>query len=211
MEKIFIIKSKEVKCIINKRAKKNIIFKFENRELHISIPKRFPIKNLQKILEDKSEWVFEKMEYIKRETHNKILFLGDEFETPQDALNYYRDSFNKDMKFENFSDLALEIFRNRVDSIGERINLYPKMLRIKKLKSAWGICYRNQNITLNLLLLCCPLQVIDYVIIHELSHLVHMNHSKEFWKQVELFCPTYKSEKTWLKINGTKIFHQNYL
>ena len=51
MEKIFIIDSKELKCIINRKAKKNIIFRFQNRELHISIPKRFTFKELKTIIE----------------------------------------------------------------------------------------------------------------------------------------------------------------
>ena len=79
MEKIFIIDSKELKCIINRKAKKNIIFRFQNRELHISIPKRFTFKELKKIIESKKEWIYEKLEYINSEVENNFFFLGNRF------------------------------------------------------------------------------------------------------------------------------------
>lgn len=79
------------------------------------------------------------------------------------------------------------------------------------MKSAWGICYKNKSITLNVLLICCPIEIIDYVIFHELCHLKHMNHSKEFWSEVKAFHPNYKEAKLWLKANGNRIFNQNYL
>ena len=54
-------------------------------------------------------------------------------------------------------------------------------------------------------------KIIDYVIFHELCHLKHMNHSKEFWSEVKAFQPNYKEAKLWLKANGNRIFNQNYL
>ena len=209
MEKIFIIDSKELKCIINRKAKKNIIFRFQNRELHISIPKRFTFKELKKIIESKKEWIYEKLEYINSEVENNFFFLGIDFKNKEDLINYCNENYN--MKNDDFYSIADKIYKERLDKLTKHTGLYPEKIRIKKLKTAWGICYRNRSITLNLLLLCCPINVIDYVIIHELSHLKHMNHSSNFWNEVTIFSPQFKESKAWLKVNGTKIFHQNYL
>ena len=68
----------------------------------------------------------------------------------------------------------------------------PK-LKFRKMKTRWGVCNRKENaITLNTDLLKYDLEKLDYVIIHELSHFVHFNHSKEFWLLVEKYCPYYK-------------------
>ena len=209
MEKIFIIDSKELKCIISRKSKKNIIFRFQKSELHISIPKRFAIKDLKKILETKKEWIYEKLDYIKSEIENGLLFLGMTFNNKEEAITFCKNNY----KIENtdFYSIAEVIFKERLDKLIYETSLYPEKIRIKKLKSAWGICYRNKNITLNQFLLCCPIEVIDYVIIHELAHLKHMNHSVDFWKEVSKWCPQFKKSKIWLKDNGVKIFHQNYL
>lgn len=216
MEKIYKINSKEIKCIINRRSKKNIIFKFQNKELHISVPKRFAIKNLNEIIENKKDWIFEKINYLENECTNKFLFLGSEFDSIDESITYYKNNFETTIDFDDnipniIIKIANELFKNRLDILCLNPEMTPKAYRIKKLKSAWGICYRNRNITLNLLLLMAPIDVIDYVIIHELSHLKHMNHSKEFWNEVHYHKPNFKENKLWLKSNGTKIFNQNIL
>ena len=66
-------------------------------------------------------------------------------------------------------------------------------LKIRKMKTRWGVCnIKNHNITLNLDLIRYDLECLEYVIIHELSHFLVHNHSKEFWKIVEKYCPNYK-------------------
>lgn len=80
----------------------------------------------------------------------------------------------------------------------EKIPYYR--LRIRKMKTRWGVCNRkSKTITLNSELLHYDINAIVYVIIHELSHLIHFNHSKEFWKTVEKYCPNYKEMKKLLK------------
>jgi len=78
-------------------------------------------------------------------------------------------------------------------------------INFRKTKSKWGHCTSQGEIQLNWLLIMAPPEVMDYVIIHELCHLTHMNHSQEYWRLVERFCPAYKSHKAWLSDNGHKI------
>ncbi len=75
-------------------------------------------------------------------------------------------------------------------------------IRFKYNSSNWGSCSSKSNINLSTRLLLAPLSVIDYVIIHELSHLVHMNHSDKFWALVASILPDYKQHEKWLKVNS---------
>lgn len=87
------------------------------------------------------------------------------------------------------------IFEERLDAIYQNFNEkipYPK-LKIRKMKTRWGVCNRkNLTITLNSELIKFNKEIIDYVIIHELAHFVHFNHSMDFWNLVSKYCPNYK-------------------
>lgn len=95
-----------------------------------------------------------------------------------------------------------QIYKQRLDYI---YNLYkedipyPK-LRIRKMKTRWGVCNRKDNIvTLNSELIKYGYQQIDYVIVHELSHFIYFDHSKNFWLQVSKYCKDYKVIRKTLK------------
>ena len=105
---------------------------------------------------------------------------------------YANDSNSLDKWLKN---QTLTIFKERLnywyDNFLEDIP-YPN-LKIRKMTSRWGVCNRkNNNVTLNSELIKYDISKIDYVIIHELSHFVHFNHSKEFWLVVGKYCPDYK-------------------
>ena len=68
------------------------------------------------------------------------------------------------------------------------------------MKTRWGVCnIRDNSVTLNTRLIEYDIEKLDYVIIHELSHFIHFNHSKSFWKQVEKYTPDYKQIRNELK------------
>lgn len=97
---------------------------------------------------------------------------------------------------------TLELFKERLDY---NYNLflenipYPK-LKIRTMKTRWGVCNKRDNsVTLNSKLIEYNIEALDYVIIHELSHFVHFNHSKEFWMLVSKYNPNYKQIKKYLK------------
>lgn len=83
--------------------------------------------------------------------------------------------------------------------------LVPASVKVKEQKKRWGSCTSQKNIYINSKISMAKLDVIDYVIIHEFSHLVHMNHSKKFYDLVKSIMPDYKDKENWLKINGYKI------
>ena len=95
-----------------------------------------------------------------------------------------------------------KIFLKRLDYIynlfEEKIP-YPA-LRIRSMKTRWGVCNRKDNsVTLNLELIKKDQECLNYVIVHELSHFVHFDHSKAFWQTVSKYCPEYKKVRKVLK------------
>ena len=97
---------------------------------------------------------------------------------------------------------TLEVFEERLNycyQLFEENIPFPK-LKIRKMKTRWGVCNRRDlSVTLNSKLIRYNTFIIDYVVIHELSHLVHFDHSKEFWQTVEKYMPNYKKAVKVLK------------
>lgn len=79
-------------------------------------------------------------------------------------------------------------------------NIIPKCtIKVKKQKRIWGSCNTKSRIYINSKISMCPLEVIEYIMWHEISHLKYMNHSSVFYKQLKSYCPDYKKHKAWLK------------
>jgi len=97
---------------------------------------------------------------------------------------------------------ARELFGSRVFYFARLMGLEPLRVCVKSQKSLWGSCgLQKKSINLNWKLILTPLNVLDYVIVHELSHFVFPNHSKRFWKKVAKFIPDYKDRQRWLKVH----------
>lgn len=96
---------------------------------------------------------------------------------------------------------AHTLLSQRVDFYSQRMGLTPKRLSFRCQKSRWGSCSSDGSLSLNWRLLAAPLSVIDYVVVHELAHLVHPNHSKRFWSLVEKHKSNFKDDNRWLKKN----------
>jgi hypothetical protein len=94
-----------------------------------------------------------------------------------------------------------EILSSRVKKYSELTGLLPSSLTFRAQKTLWGSCGSSGSISLNWKLAIAPLTIIDYVVIHELCHLKHLNHSKKFWALVGEFCPDHKKHEEWLKNN----------
>ena len=100
---------------------------------------------------------------------------------------------------------AKVILSRRLAEIAATYNLHYNKFRVSGAKTRWGSCSARKNINLNWKLVLGPQHIMDYVICHELSHLVHMNHSKTFWAHVATMHPQYKESRKWLKLNGHKL------
>lgn len=92
-----------------------------------------------------------------------------------------------------------------IDKHARRFALTPRSLRIKTQKSRWGSCGPQNDINLNWLLMLAPPVVMEYVVIHELCHIRHKNHSKAFWSLVAEHMPDYLLHRRWLKQHGASL------
>lgn len=91
-----------------------------------------------------------------------------------------------------------------------RSGLNPSGWRVKLMRSRWGSCGPRGDINLNALLAFVPAEILDYVVVHELCHLRHRDHSPRFWALVGEHCPDYASRRGWLKQNGNALIHRLY-
>ena len=94
---------------------------------------------------------------------------------------------------------AKEVISDRTFIHAEKMSLSYNQIRIKNTKTRWGSCSSKKNLNFNWKLIMTPMEVLDYIVIHELSHLTHMDHSKKFWHLVEQHCENYKDHVKWLK------------
>ena len=197
----------------------------ENAELIIRAPKRLSIEKIQDFINEKENWINRKKRLIENQikdvtsNHNKLLYLGNLFpiNVEQNASkelfftgeefitnSIEPDSLSLSIKkwYKNkFKEIALP----RVAYFANKHNLMVNQVRIKNQKTMWGSCSSKNNINLNYLLLMAPMGVIDYVIVHELVHTIHRNHSTDFWDSVESIMPEFQEHKRWLKKNGYKL------
>jgi predicted metal-dependent hydrolase len=97
---------------------------------------------------------------------------------------------------------ARRIFAERVQALSEEMGVSFRELTISSARTTWGTCTGDNRLRLNFRLLYAPKAVIEYVIVHELCHTLHHNHSKAFWLAVERVMPDYKARRKWLKDRG---------
>mgnify|MGYP001256756014 FL=1 len=101
-----------------------------------------------------------------------------------------------------YMEQAEKILPEQVEYYSKLLNVPYKKIKIKDQKSRWGSCSNKGTINLNWRIIMAPNQVSAYVIIHELTHLKHMDHSRSFWQTVESYLPDYRKWKKWLAVNG---------
>jgi predicted metal-dependent hydrolase len=101
-----------------------------------------------------------------------------------------------------YQEQALRRLREKAARYADRLGVNPSSVNIKSYRSRWGSCHKDDRVYFNWRIIMAPHSVVDYVVVHELCHLVHHNHSAVYWKLVEHTCPDYRDAKAWLKING---------
>ena len=90
----------------------------------------------------------------------------------------------------------------RVDYYAPKIGVSPKNVSIKDLGNRWASCSPTGNIAIHWRCLMAPLKIIDYIVVHELCHFLHLDHTEAFWNEVDKILPDYEERKEWLKIHG---------
>lgn len=97
---------------------------------------------------------------------------------------------------------ARDILQKRLSFFAPMVGVQYGRVAIRSQRTRWGSCSGKGNLNFNCLLILCPPEVMDYVVVHELCHLKELNHSPAFWREVERVFPDYKRARRWLKTNG---------
>jgi predicted metal-dependent hydrolase len=206
-----------------KRRKTISVHIKEDGEIVIYAPYRTPKCEIEKFINEKESWISEKERSIRKAEKaflpgEEFLYLGRLFPLEiQDnnskgyplKLSFGKFILDKD-HVEKARDLFIQWYKReakekiteRVDYYSNRLQLFPKGIRITSAKYRWGCCSRDNQLSFSWRIIMASLSIIDYVLIHELVHIKEKNHSRSFWSYVESIIPDYKGYRVWLKENG---------
>jgi len=195
--------------------------------LVIRAPHHFDLPTIHRIIEEKKEWILKKQRFYlekqrslpikKYKEGETFLYLGQEYPLKiadqaealrYDGAFYLSQNYHqkaKQLLIQWYKDQAYQLFASRAGYYSYYIGVKFGKLKLSNAKSRWGACTRSGNIRLSWRLIMAPLWVIDYVIIHELTHILEHNHSKRFWSKIEALYPEYKKCKRWLKENDHRL------
>lgn len=193
----------------------------KNGELIVRAPKRLSMEYIYSFIKQKEKWILNKQNNIKNsnvQNYNFIngseyLFCGKvyrkieinklkDIEIADDNIFFPAnlDSYQtKIIAVKWYTNLTKEILKNRVEYFANIMQVDFSAIKIDNSKTRWGSCNQNGVIKFNLRLSMLPHKVIDYIIIHELSHLIEFNHSKNFYRIIESVMVDYKKYKQMLK------------
>jgi hypothetical protein len=203
----------------------------KNGEVIVRLPSFASIKTAEKFVHAKSAWVQQKLAaqppapLEKKYTDGELFyFLGEQYpleliESNQATtisftdnqiqlhgrLNRLSTKGIKQKLTDWYKRQATSHLQKRTAELAQQTGLIPKSVEVKTYKARWGSCRITGEIQLNWKLIMAPDEVIDYVIIHELCHLKHHNHSMQFWNLVNKFEPNYKSLRLWLRTHGNNL------
>ena len=151
-------------------------------KLLVRAPRRLPEKTIREFVLSKESWIRQKLRKVEsRPVLPKL--------TPAEL--------------EALKRRAKEYLPGRVALYAPRVGVSYGRITIRAQRSRWGSCSREGNLNFNCLLMLCPSEVRDYVVIHELCHRKQMNHSPAFWVEVERIMPSCRLHRQWLKDNGS--------
>lgn len=209
--------------ITRKRIKNFILRIYPDLKITVSAPISASDRDIEKFISSKREWIEKTLEKIKSRQENLkakkekgINILGREVELriissdlkrirlTENSLYIYTNESSKsfiekillDWKIEKLKEILEKYLEKYTTLLETKINYY----KIKKLSSAWGIYHKRENyISFNFDLIEKEEPLIEYVVLHELCHIFHMDHQKGFWSLVEKYMPDYKERRKKLK------------
>lgn len=207
----YVIDGNEYEVVIQKKNNKNSYIRVKDDMTILVTTGFFTTKKQVVAILKNNEDIIKKMilkKEVRKEIENSFYYLGNKYDViimngikkVEFSGHYvYTESIEAlDKWYKNEAKtIFLEHLNNKYNLFEESIP-YPK-LKIRKMKTRWGVCNKRDNsVTLNLDLMKYDLRALDYVIIHELSHFVHFNHSSSFWALVSKYEPNYKEIKKML-------------
>ena len=190
-------------------------------ELIVRAPYNFPEHKIFEFIKEKQDWIIKKQNAVRANSYinqnvvnyTVFLFLGQEL-TPvitKDVKDFFIDGgrllipakipedkiLNRVERW--YRKVAMEIIVERVTFMATRLHLHPTSVTTNNNKTRWGVCDSHGNIAINWRAIFLPPNLLDYIVVHELCHLLEFNHTKAFWAIVANVIPDYQSVRKHLK------------
>lgn len=172
-----------IKIVYSKR--KTIAIEVRRDGLLVRAPKGMGKREINASLHEKRDWIEKHLEKMQKQ---------------QNALAEL-EPFTMD-EIRALGDKAAHVIPEKVKKYASIVGVDYGRITIRNQRTRWGSCSSKGNLNFNCLLMLFPEEVIDYVVVHELCHRKHMNHSVDFYAEVARVFPEYRSCQKWLKENG---------
>ncbi len=194
---------------IIKKNNKNIYIRIKDNKIIVTCNYFTTKREIEKLIKTNYNSITKMIDKvnIKKEKEDNFYLFGTKYDiiygfsdiNISDNKIYIKDNKTLNKYLDN---KIKEVFTNRLDFWYNIFNenIPVPNLKIRKMTSRWGVCnLKNKNVTLNYYLYKYDLDCLDYVIVHELSHFIYPNHSKDFWNLVSNYIPNYKVKRNKLK------------
>lgn len=198
-----------------------------DRRVVVHAPEKMSVENIRRAIESKRSWIYEKISHVQKYqdrphppgkemiSGESALYLGRQYriEVVKNGLSVIKfiqrflipaakSNTRIEALREWYIDRAKEKIIPRVKLHARALGVDIATIKIVNNRFRWGSCTLKDNVNLNWRLIKAPMFVIDYVIVHELAHLIEANHTPRFWNIVRAQTMTMEKAKTWLKENG---------
>lgn len=200
----------------------------KNAEIEVRVPNGTPQKVVADFVSQHQHWLnarrgavaqqLAEQENFELKFGTRLLFLGQEFplvSVDKPAFGFdgqrfyaYAQMSTEELKasqIDIYRSLAQKVFGDMVEEMAKHMGLKPKAVKINGARTRWGSCSSAGNLNFSWYLVMAEEATIRYVVVHELAHLIEMNHSPNFWRIVEQVLPNYKAEREKLKLLQKKL------
>ncbi|MEZ3507038.1 MAG: M48 family metallopeptidase [Lachnospiraceae bacterium] len=160
-------------------------------KITVRVPLGASDRDVSHILTDRQHWIITR--YLEQQCRQAAKPVSDLTPTQRAALT------------QRYIAAAKEYFPKRAAYFQQFTGGTYNRITIRDQKTRWGSCSARGTLSFNWRLMLAPPSILDYVVIHELCHLTHMNHSAAFWQAVEKVCPDYRTARKWLKDHGQEL------
>ena len=216
--------------------RKTASIKILEGRVHVVVPKRLSDARVKDLILKRTSWIKQKLRiqsetvlpkpkeyvsgenftYLGRNYRLKLIPNGEEevkLKGGYLTLGYSeklpetdRQSFVKKSLEGWYKGHALKRLTEKSKRYEKILRVTPQSISLKNYKSRWGSCSNSGEINFNWKIIIAPHHIVDYVVVHELCHMLEHNHSPKYWRHVQSVIPDYKMDRQWLKVNGMGLF-----
>jgi predicted metal-dependent hydrolase len=160
----------------------------------------------------------EKIPYLGRQYRLKVMAVEDVLDmtlafqngrfiatVPKTASPSWRQEHLRKAFHDWYIVYGLNKVQQRIKLFAPRLGVMPSKVIIKDQQARWGSCTKKGTININWRILMAPMRIVDYVVVHELAHMIHADHSSDFWAVVSSIMPDYDARKDWLRVHGATL------